>query len=471
MMYLDLMGNGMAAPRLRGSFRMIRRLSSVKTRIIVILINILFIANAFAGERVIDLVVAYKTVYFAGKATKAIAVNNQIPAPTLHFHQGEQVTIRVHNHLDEETAIHWHGMLVPWQMDGVLGISQKGIQPGKVFNYHFTLKQSGTYWYHAHAGLQEQQGVYGAFLIDPPKSPPYHYTKDFTIVLSDWSNTPADQILANLKKEGDFYSPKFPLQPSLTKFIHDYHESSKEERQSLVDDYKIMQQTRMGIYDLSDVAYDAFLLNGHANFYPWTAQIKMGDIVRLRFIGAGGSTIFNVKIPGATMKMVHVDGNDVTPYVVNDFAIAPGETYDVLVEIKKNRPYIIYAESRDTLGAAFGALITAPHQIVHYKQIQPFPEPINVAREMMSMMMAKMNQGFIPIQPSKMTSHAHHEEVQNTMPMDENMKHMNHEMANHSMKMTMPNLQIFYRSADKTIPFALADNNWLIFQEYLTVCH
>lgn len=472
---------------------MVRRVNSVKARIVVFLLNILFIANAFAGERIIDLVVAYKAIYFAGKTTKAIAVNNQIPAPTLHFKEGDHVTIRVHNHLDEETAIHWHGMLVPWEMDGVLGISQRGIQPGKVFNYQFTINQSGTYWYHAHAGLQEQQGVYGAFLIDPPKSPSYHYTKDFAIVLSDWSNTPADQVLANLKKEGDFYSPKFPLQPSLAKFIHDYRTSSKQERGALLDDYKMMQQTRMGIYDLSDVAYDAFLLNGHSNLSPWTAHVKIGDIIRLRFIGAGGSSIFNVKIPGTTMRMVHVDGNDVIPHDVSDFAIAPGETYDVLVKIKKNMPYIIYAESRDTLGAAYGALITAPHQVVNYKQIQPFPEPINVSREMMSMMMEKMNQGFVPAQASKKSNSAHpmgsmahhhtmhmdnqnsmlsknteaslnhpkqakmnmakqmhsmpdesktashnHQKEQKSMHMDENRKNMNHGMSSQSMKMTMP---------------------------------
>lgn len=412
--------------------------------------------NALAAERIVNLVVGYKTVYFAGKARKAIAINDEIPAPTLHFKEGDHVTIRVHNHLNEETAIHWHGILVPWQMDGVLGISQRGIQPGKVFNYQFTLKQSGTYWYHAHAGLQEQQGLYGAFLIAPSKSPSYRYTKDFAIVLSDWSNTHADQILANLKKEGNFYSPKFPLQPSLTKFVYDYRASSKDERIELLDDYKMMQQTRMGIYDLSDVAYDAFLLNGHLNLYPWTAFVKIGDVVRLRFIDAGGSSIFNVKIPGTVMKIVQVDGNDVIPHTVSEFAIAPGETYDVLVKIKKNMPYIIYAESRDTLGAAYGALITAPHQVVNYKRVQPFPEPINISREMMSMIMEKMNQGFLP-----MKHRTHHQTMRNhsttpehamsdamvldssmpmnhSMHMDENMKNMNSVMMNHSMKMTMP---------------------------------
>jgi len=317
-----------------------------------------FTVNAFATKRVVNLVVTYKTVYFAGKPRQAIVVNNTVPGPTLHFKQGDHVTINVYNKLDKETALHWHGLILPWQMDGVLGLTQQGIPPGGVFHYQFTLNQSGTYWYHAHAGLQEQQGLYGAFLIDPLKPTPYHYTQDHPIVLSDWSNTDPDKILANLKKEGDFYSQKFPLQPSLMKFIHDYRKASPQERKRILSDYKTMQKMRMSIYDISDVAYDAFLLNGTTQSKPWTAKVKIGDIVRLRFVGAGGSTIFHVKIPGATMKVVHVDGNDVKPYVVNDFTIAPGETVDVLVEIKKNAPYIIYAESIDTLGAIVKSLTT-----------------------------------------------------------------------------------------------------------------
>lgn len=353
----------------------------------MILINVCFITNVFAADRVVNLVVGYKTVNFADKTRKAIAVNDQIPGPTLHFKEGDHVTINVYNHLDKETAIHWHGIFVPWQMDGVLGVTQRGIPPGGVFHYQFTLYQSGTYWYHAHAGLQEQLGLYGAFLIDPPKHPSYTYTKDYVVVLSDWSNTHPDQILANLKKEGDYYSPRFPLQPSLVKFIHDYRNASAKERHNLIDDYKMMQQMRMSIYDISDVAYDAFLLNGQPNFIPWTAPVKIGDIVRLRFIGAGGSTIFHVKIPGTSMQMVHAEGNDVRPYSVDDFRIAPGETYDVLVKIQKNNPYIIYAESIDTVGAAYGALLTSPNQFVNYRAVTPFPEPLPVTREMMTMKM------------------------------------------------------------------------------------
>lgn len=357
------------------------------------LLTLCFIKSAFSADRIVNLIVGYKTVCFAGKTCKAIAVNDQISAPTLHFQEVDHVTINVFNHLDKETSIHWHGILVPWQMDGVAGVSQRGIAPNCVFNYQFILKQAGTYWYHAHRGLEEQQGLYGGFIIDPPSPPPYQYTRDYVIVLSDWSNTEPDQILANLKKEGDYYSPRFPLQPSLVKFIHDYRKACQAERQNLIDDYKMMQQMRMSIYDLSDVAYDAFLLNGHSNSNPWIAPVKLGDIVRLRFIGASGDTIFHVKIPDTTMRMVHVQGNDVVPYDIKDFTIAPGETYDVLVKIQKNEPYIIYAEARNTLGAAYGALITPACQFVNFCKVHKFPEPLPVTREMMDNMMEGMNQG------------------------------------------------------------------------------
>lgn len=182
-------------------------------KIIVFITSLLVMTNVFSAQRVVNLVVAYKTVSFAGKPRIAIAVNNQIPAPTLRFKEGDEITINVSNHMDKPTSIHWHGVLVPWQMDGVEHVSQKAIPPGGVFHYRFVLKQSGTYWYHAHAELQEQQGLYGAFVIDPIKVPKYKYTKDFVVVLSDWSNTKPEQILKNLKKKGIIIPRDFRCSP------------------------------------------------------------------------------------------------------------------------------------------------------------------------------------------------------------------------------------------------------------------
>lgn len=363
----------------------------MKGKFSIFIFALFFVSSAFSASHIVNLVVEYKTTNFTGKARRAIVVNQKIPAPTLHFKQGDHVTINVFNKLDKDTAIHFHGIILPWQEDGVEGVSQKSIPPGGVFRHQFTLHQSGTYWYHAHAGLQEQQGLYGAIIIDPSTPPKYHYTKDYVVVLSDWSDTKPEKILANIKKEGAYYSPRFPIQSSLLRFISEYRNSNKIEQKKLIDDYKMMQQMRMGIYDISDVAYDAFLLNGRPNTRPWTAKVKQGDVVRLRFIGAGSNTIFHVKVSDAELKMVHVQGNDVKPYIIKDFTIAPGETYDVLVSIQKSDPYIIYAESLDTVGAAYGALLTSPNQMVDVKQIKPFSEPLPVTREMMSMMMGSMS--------------------------------------------------------------------------------
>jgi FtsP/CotA-like multicopper oxidase with cupredoxin domain len=274
------------------------------------------------------------------------------------------------------------------------------------------LYQSGTYWYHAHAGLQEQEGLYGAYIIEPKSPPPFSYNKDFEVVLSDWKNTKADHIQANLKKTGGYYGANFPLQPSLLHFIQSYRNSSKAERKKLWMDYKMMQFMRMGIYDLSDVAYDAFLMNGHPTQRPWKRQVKVGDVVRLRFIGAGANSFFRVKIPGSTMNMVHIQGNDVVPYTVKDFLIGPGETNDVLVNIKKNQPYIIYAESFDKVGKALGVLVTASNQIVPFKQVKPFAEPKPATRTKMKNEKAR---GLMPMKHMGMQSSLHHQPLINTI--------------------------------------------------------
>jgi FtsP/CotA-like multicopper oxidase with cupredoxin domain len=342
---------------------------------LIIAISLLcIITNVFAANRVINLVIGYKTVNFAGKHIKAIAVNNQIPGPTLHFKQGDHVTINVYNHLDKGTSIHWHGLLVPWNMDGVINVTQKPIPPGKSFSYRFTLRQSGTYWYHAHAGLQEQRGLYGGIVIDPPHQR-FSYNKDFVILLSDWSNTLPEQIFANLKKNGEYYSTLFPHQASLVDFIHDYSTATPMHKKMILHSYYMMQKMRMGIYDISDIAYDKFLLNGHTKENPWQQLVHVGDIVRLRFIDAGASSLFNIKIPETGIKVIHVQGNDIVPYNAKSITLAPGETYDVLVKIAKKKPYIIYAESTDQVGSVYGTLLTAKNQPVSLTNIKPFPKP------------------------------------------------------------------------------------------------
>ncbi len=342
---------------------------------ITLILALLFVDQADAKTQIINLTVAYKQVNFTGTPAVAIAVNNQIPGPILHFKEGQAVIINVYNRLSVGTSIHWHGLLVPWQMDGVSGVSQQPIPPGGVFHYRFTPQQSGSYWYHAHTGLQEQQGLYGGIIIMPKTPIPYYYNKDFVIVLSDWSNTLPEQIYANLKKVDGYYDSRFPLQPSLLKFIRDYRNATPLKRQQLLRSYKMMQTSRMNIYDFSDIAYDAYLLNGQVNQHPWTRQVQVGDKVRLRFIGAGASTNYNVKLNQGKMELVQVDGNNIKPYFVDHFKIEPGETYDVLVRIKQPGNTIIYAESIDTLGRAIGVLTTTPYSSVNIQNVKLFPEP------------------------------------------------------------------------------------------------
>ncbi len=279
---------------------------------LTLILALLFINQAEAKTQVINLTVAYKQVNFTGTPAQAIAVNNQIPGPTLHLKEGQPVIINVYNRLNKGASIfHWHGLLVPWQMDGVSGVSQQPIMPGDIFQYRFTPHQSGSYWYHAHDGLQEQQGLYGGIIIAPKTPVPYRYNKDFVVVLSDWSNTLPEQIYANLKKVDGYYDSRFPLQPSLLKFLHDYRNAAPLKRQQLLRSYKMMQTSRMNIYDFSDIAYDAYLLNGKVSQQPWTRYVQVGDKVRLRFIGAGASTNFNVKLNQGEMEIVQVDGNNI----------------------------------------------------------------------------------------------------------------------------------------------------------------
>ena len=368
---------------------------------------------AWSKHHTIDLTVSYDTVNFTGHPARAITVNHQIPAPTLRFQEGDVVTINVHNHLDKETAIHWHGIILPWQMDGVMNVTQKGIPPGATFKYHYKLRQSGTYWYHAHAGLQEQEGLYGAYIVEPKSPPPFSYNKDVEIVLSDWKNTKADHIQANLKKTGEYYGAGFPMQPSLLHFMQSYSKASKKERKMLWKDYKMMQFMRMGIYDFSDIAYDTFLMNGHPTNSPFLKKVNVGDTVRLRVIGASANTFFKVKIPGSTLNMVHVQGNDVKPHPVKDFFIGPGETYDVLVKIQENKPYIIYAESFDKVGQALGALVTNPNQKINFSKVTPFPEPKPATRTKMK---NEKTRGLKPMKSMGMQSTLHHQPLINTIP-------------------------------------------------------
>jgi len=277
-----------------------------------------------------------------GRAGHAIVINGTIPAPLIRLREGETVRLAVTNHLNEDTSIHWHGLLVPMEMDGVPGVSFPGIKPHSTFTYEFPLKQSGTYWYHSHSGLQEQLGHYGPLIIDPAEPDPVAYDREHVIVLSDWSFLHPHTIFTRLKQQGGFFNrQKTTLLGRLT---------GREGSMSQAD-RDMFAQMRMDPTDISDVTAAAytFLVNGHSPDENWTGLFQPGERVRLRIINAATQTTFNVRIPGLPMTLVAADGINVRPVVIDEFQIGNAETYDLIVE-PRDQAYTIVSEAIDRSG-------------------------------------------------------------------------------------------------------------------------
>lgn len=309
---------------------------------------LLFAPATFAGTY--DLVIGEATLDASGTARTALAINGSVPAPTLRFFEGEELTINVTNTLEVDSSIHWHGLIVPFVMDGVPGISFDGIEPGTTHTYRFPAQQSGTYWYHSHSGLQEQEGLYGAIIIDPREPEPYHYDREYIVVLSDWHDSPAEEILANLVRQPDYYNQR---RQTLATFLDDVKE--KGFRAALANRLA-WAEMRMTPTDISDVSGYTFLVNGKNPAQNWTGLFELGERVRLRFINAAAMTFFDVRIPGLQMTVVQADGNNVQPVVIDEFRIAVAETYDVIVEPEEDRAYTLFAESMARTGFARGTL-------------------------------------------------------------------------------------------------------------------
>jgi len=298
------------------------------------------------------LVISKIAVNFTGTPAIATTINGQIPAPTLHFKEGETVTIHVYNDLDVDSSIHWHGIILPTNMDGVPNISFEGIKPKESFTYTFTIKQSGTYWYHSHSGFQEQTGVYGAIVIEPKVKDPYSYDRDYVVALSDWSDEKPESIYRKLKLMGDYYNFN-------QRTVGDFFSEAKEEGFfSVLSKRKMWNQMRMSDRDLSDVTgYTyTYLMNGHTPNSHYKAPFKQGEKIRLRFINASAMTFFDIRIPNLKMMVVATDGNNIEPVSVDEFRMGVAETYDVIVEPKDKKAYAIFAQSFDRSGYAIGSL-------------------------------------------------------------------------------------------------------------------
>jgi FtsP/CotA-like multicopper oxidase with cupredoxin domain len=308
-----------------------------------------FAASAMAGEY--NLTIARGTVNITGHPVDKITVNGTIPAPTLKFKEGEDAVINVTNNMDEPTSIHWHGLIIPGDMDGVPGFNGfEGIAPHTTFTYRFKVKQTGTYWYHAHTMGQEQDGLYGSMIFSPAGKDPIKTDRDYVVVLSDFTNEESDEILGNLKMDSDYYAT---ARRTVGDFFDDVNAKGFGKAWK---DAKDWGQMRMAKTDLADVTGYTFLINGKSPAQNWTGLFKPGERVRLRFINASSMSFYDVRIPGLKMTVVQADGQGIEPLKVDEFRIAVAETYDVVVTPEDDKAYTIAAEPIDRTGFALGTL-------------------------------------------------------------------------------------------------------------------
>jgi CopA family copper-resistance protein len=307
--------------------------------------------NVLTGNE-FDLFIGETPVNITGAARTAMTINGSLPGPILRWREGDTVTLRVRNRLKEDTSIHWHGIILPANMDGVPGLSFHGIAPDGMYEYKFKANQNGTYWYHSHSGLQEQVGVYGALVIDAKEPEPFSYDRDYVVLLSDWTDENPTRVLAKLKKQSDYYNQH---KRTVGDFIDDVSEMGWS---AAVADRKMWAEMKMSPTDLADVSgYTyTYLMNGQAPDGNWTGIFKPGEKIRLRFINASAMTYFDVRIPGLKMTVVAADGLHVKPVSVDEFRIAVAETYDVIIEPDSEQAYTVFAQSMDRTGYARGTL-------------------------------------------------------------------------------------------------------------------
>ncbi len=287
-----------------------------------------------------DLTIGAVQTTIDGRTANALGINGSVPGPLVRLKEGRRIRLNVSNALDEDTSLHWHGLLLPSNMDGVPGISFPGIAPGDTYHYEFDVIQNGTYWYHSHSGLQEQEGVYAPLVIDPAGDDPVEFDREFVILLSDWTFEDPQRVFANLKKMDDFYS------------------ANRTTLGNLDANWERMRMAQTDIADVTGLTY-TYLLNGIASLDNWTGIFEPGERVRLRIINGSAMSFFNVRLPGLAMSVVQADGQNVQPVAVDELQIGVAETFDVVVE-PEDRAYTIMAEAADRSGFVRGTL--APRQ-------------------------------------------------------------------------------------------------------------
>jgi len=326
-----------------------------------------------------DLIIAETRVNFTGTPRVATTINGSLPGPTLRMREGDTITLRVTNRLAVDTSIHWHGLILPYQMDGVPGVSFPGIAPGETFIYQFKLVQSGTYWYHSHSGMQEQTGMYGAIIIEPARAETNRADRDYVVQFSDWTDEDPHRVLSKLKMQSDYYNHN---QPTAADFIRD---AGSMGLTAALDKREMWNQMRMSPTDLADIsgATYTFLMNGVSPAGNWTGLFRPGEKLRLRFINSGAMTFFDVRIPGLKMTVVQADGNNIEPVTVDEIRMGVAETYDVIVT-PKDAAYTIFAQAMDRTGYVRGTLATRTGLSAPVPATDK-PEPLTM-RDMMGLM-------------------------------------------------------------------------------------
>ena len=324
---------------------------------------------------VVDLVIAEAPFRVGSRTATAMTINGTVPGPLIRLREGADVTLNVTNRLKETSSIHWHGVLVPPAMDGVPGVSFGGIKPGETFSYRFPVRQSGTYWCHSHSGGQELLGVYMPLLIDPIEPEPFRYDRDYVILLSDWSFESPATIISKLKKQAGYFNYQ---KRTVGDFVRD---TSNNGFAATFKERLSWSKMRMDPTDFADVTgYTyTYLLNGLTPEANWTGIFRPGEALRLRFIAAGAMTYFDIRIPGLKMSVVQADGQNVQPVEVDEFRIAPGETFDVLIH-PEDRAYTLFAEAMDRSGHTRGTL--APRQGMSAAIPPRRPRPVRTMADM-----------------------------------------------------------------------------------------
>jgi len=315
-----------------------------------------------------------------------VGFNGKSPGETLRFKEGEDVVLNVKNNLSVDSSIHWHGLILPFQMDGVPGITFDGIKPGETFTYKFPIVQSGTYWYHSHSGFQEPDGAYGSIIIDSAKREPFKYDREYVVILTDKHDHSGARIMRNLKSMPDYYNRQ---QRTLFDLFSD---SSAKGTGAALSDRSDWGMMRMMPTDIEDVQGYTPLINGHTPDMNWTGLFEPGERIRLRFINASSMTFYDIRIPGLKMTVVAADGNNVQPVSVDEFRIAVAETYDVIVRPKEDKAYTLFAESMGRVAAARGTLAPRMGMTAEVPELRE-PPLLTMADMALDPMMAGMDHG------------------------------------------------------------------------------